>query len=100
MCSISVDPIPSRIATPCLSCHLCQRSAGSGSAAEMHRRTDEKSPSSSAASIALYSVGTEKKSVGRKRPTAEKIASGDGRPLNRNVVAPAQYGNERLLPRP
>src|SRR5919106_4361846 len=59
MWSISVEPTPSRITRPCFSCHRYQTSAGSGSAAEMHNLTDEKSPSCSSASIALYSVGTE-----------------------------------------
>src|SRR5919106_5135489 len=100
MWSISVEPTPSRITRPCFSCHRYQTSAGSGSAAEMHNLTDEKSPSCSSASIALYSVGTEKNNLGWKRSTAAKTASGVGRPLRRTVVAPAQYGKERLLPRP
>ena len=66
MWSISVDPIPSRIDTPVSACHRASTAAGSASAADTHARTDEKSTSAApgALTIAAYSAGTEKNSVG------------------------------------
>src|ERR671934_2526984 len=101
MCSISVDPIPSRISRLYRAYHLCQRSAGSGSAADTHTRTADQSWSCvSACSIALYSVGTENTIVGRCSAIAAKTASGVGLPLKSTVDAPAQYGSDKLLPNP
>src|SRR5947209_1546581 len=102
MWSISVEPIPSRIGTPVTACHRARTAAGSASAADTHARTDEKSTSETAGvrTIAAYSAGTEKNSVGRYRPTASKIRSGTERPLTNPAHAPTERGNDRPLPSP
>src|SRR4051795_4977905 len=115
MWSISVDPIPSRIASWQRSRQRCHTSAGSGSAAETQRRTDARTFSDEAAargledgavgevaalSSALYIVGVEKNNVGRSRCNVANTLSGVGRPAWSTVVAPTEYGNDRLLPSP
>src|ERR1700745_2750651 len=102
MWSISVEPIPSRIGTPVISCQRASTAAGSASAADTHARTDEKSTldAPGARTIAAYSAGTEKNRLGRKRATASKIRSGTERPLTKPAHPPTDSGNDRLLPRP
>src|SRR5205085_11276419 len=92
--------MPSRIGTPIASCHRVSTAAGSGSAAEMHARTLEKSASWDAFSIAAYSAGTEKNNVGCDRRTVSKIRSGVARPRPSTARAPADSGNESELPSP
>ena len=102
MCSISVDPMPSRISCPNASLQRRQVSAGSGSAAETHARielTSRRRPAS-AFRMALKSVGTEKNSVGRSRSIVSSIPAGVGLVGYRIVDAPTEKGNERLLPSP
>src|SRR5438270_7614809 len=102
MWSISVDPIPSRIGTPEISRQRENTAAGRGSAAETQALTLEKSTSDApgARTIAAYSAGTEKNSVGRTRPIVSKIRSGVDRPLTRVEHAPTDSGKDRLLPSP
>src|SRR4030088_771069 len=59
MCSISVEPMPSRMSTPVLSFQRLPMSAGNASPAETQRRSvsDPSFGNSGLASIAPYSVG-------------------------------------------
>src|SRR6516164_7464051 len=102
MWSISVEPIPSRIGTPVIACQRDSTAAGRASAADTQARTVEKSTSEppGALTIAAYSAGTEKNSVGRTRLTVSKMRSGDERPLTSVEHAPTDSGNDRLLPSP
>ena len=102
MWSISVDPMPSRIGTPVMSRHRLNTAAGSGSAADTHARTLEKSvsPAPGARTIAAYSAGTEKNSVGFLRSTVSKMRPGADLPRTSTAAAPTDIGNDRLLPRP
>ena len=67
MWSISVEPIPSRIVDADRACQRASTAAGSASAADTHARTPReravRAPGSR--TIAAYSAGTEKNSVGR-----------------------------------
>ena len=67
MWSISVEPIPSRIGTPVIACQRASTAAGSASAADTHARTRREVDlrAAGALTIAAYSAGTEKNSVGR-----------------------------------
>ncbi len=60
MCSISVEPMPSRISTPNRSVHRLPISSGSASPAEAQTRiaVSARSGKSGLASIAANSVGT------------------------------------------
>ena len=60
MCSISVEPMPSRISTPKCSVQRLPMSAGSASPADVHTRSASSSRRgrSGLASIAPNSVGT------------------------------------------
>ena len=102
MWSISVDPMPSRIGTPVMSRHRLNTAAGRGSAADTHARTLEKSvsPAPGARTIAAYSAGTEKNSVGFLRSTVSKMRPGADLPRTSTAAAPTDIGNDRLLPRP
>src|SRR4051794_2692621 len=101
MCSISVEPIPSRIGFPVASSQRDWTAAGRASAAETHARTDEKSLAPTPAfKSAAYRAGTLKNSVGRWVATVAQIGSGAGRPAISTLVAPAHNGNESPLPSP
>ena len=83
----------------------CQRrrtSGASGSAAETQKRAEDRSKSEASGrlTIAPYSVGTEKNSVGRCSAAVSSSPRGSGLPGRSTVVAPTQYGNVRLLPSP
>src|ERR1700692_2895285 len=99
MCSISVDPTPSRMVRPYASFQRRQTSAGSASAAATQCRTDERlrlfAPSK--LRIALYRVGAEKKRVGRRFSIVSRTVAGVLRPACSTVEAPTQYGKVRLL---
>src|SRR5216683_2053475 len=102
MWSISVEPTPSRMVTPKASFQRRQTSAGSASAAATQWRIDERSRlfAPSKLRIALYSVGAEKKRVGRRLSIVSSTFAGVLRPAGITVDAPAQYGRVRLLPNP
>ena len=105
MWSISVEPIPSTI----VDAEAPPASAEHGGGQRLGRRHAdadrlEKSPSAApgARTIAPYSAGTEKNTVGRSRATVSKIAlRASTRPSHQHgSVAPTDSGNDRPLPRP
>src|SRR6266566_5221872 len=102
MCSISVEPTPSRMVRPNASFHRFHTSAGSDSAAATQWRIEERSRlfAPSKLRIALYRVGAEKKRVGRRFSMVSRTVAGVLRPACRTVVAPTQYGKVRLFPKP
>ena len=101
MCRTSVDPMPSRISVPKRDFQRLNSSPGSGSPAETQRRREERSCGTSfCASIAAYSVGTPKKTVGFESWMARYIRSGVGRSGTRTALAPTQKGKARPFPSP
>src|SRR5580765_7175373 len=102
MCSISVEPTPSRIVRPNVSFQRRHTSAGNASAAATQWRMDDRSRllEPSKLRIALYRVGAEKKRVGLRFSMVSSTVAGVLRPACSTVEAPAQYGNDRLLPNP
>src|SRR5450432_3418535 len=103
ICSISVEPIPSRISTPATDFQRRPISAGSASPAEIQRRRrDDPAPGMiyGLASRAAYRVGTPPKSVGLWVRITASTASGVGRSGRNTDDAPTDIGNVRLLPNP
>ena len=78
MCSISVEPTPSRIVSPYASFHLRHTSAGRASAAATQCLMEERSRSCvvSKFRIALYRVGAEKKRVGLRFSIVSSTVAG------------------------
>src|SRR6185437_10245985 len=103
MCSISVEPMPSRISTPNLLLNCSKISEGSVSPADTAMRKEEQSTSSPRAasrSSAAENVGTENKTVGRYFFSSSAVRSGLGLPGSRTVLAPAEKGKYIPLPSP
>src|SRR5665213_985464 len=102
MCSISVEPTPSRMVRLKASFQRRHTSAGSASAAATQCLIDERSRflAPSKLRIALYRVGAEKKRVGRRFSIVSSTVAGVLRPACSTVEAPTQYGKLRLLPKP
>ena len=103
MCSISVEPMPSRMCTPTMSNQRWPTASGSASPAEMQRRRRSDpalGPMRGCASSEAYSVGTPPKIVGLWRCITASTASGVGRSGSSTAAAPTDIGKVRLLPRP
>ena len=102
MCSISVEPMPSMMSRPNAACQRRRTSGASGSAADTHMRTEDRSceAASGRLTIAPYNVGTLKKRLGCCACAVSSSPRGSGLPGRSTVVAPTEYGNVRLLPRP
>ena len=99
MCSISVEPIPSRILIPVRSRHASQVAAGSVSPAETQTRRLAASPGCIAASMARNAVGAVKQTVGRSTRNAASRCSGEACSSSR-LAAPTRSGNSTAPPRP
>ena len=103
MCSISVEPMPSRMSLPTTSRQRTPTCSGSGSPAEMQRRSRSEPaplPSPGWARRAAYKVGTPAKIVGRYCAIVASTASGVGRSGNSTDAAPTAIGNVIELPSP
>ena len=102
MCSISVEPMPSRIGTPVSACQRACTAAGSASAADTQARTLEKSASAvpGVLTMAAYSAGTLKNSVGCSALTVARMRSGRDGPVRCTAAAPTDIGNVNPLPSP
>ena len=104
MCSISVEPMPSRISTPKRFFHssptcLGQRFAGRHAQAQPCADPFSRRAAASAR-IAAYSVGAPKNSVGWSRFNTAKIARRRRPSGSSTAVAPTDIGNVSALPRP
>src|ERR1700688_5145533 len=102
MCRTSVDPSPSTISRPVRFFQPLKTSAESTSAADSAMRSEEKSVAAAPSALVkdVYSVGNQKKTLGRKRSIASKIAAGFGWPGSSSVAAPAENGKVIELPKP
>src|SRR6202140_3388430 len=102
MCRTSVDPGPSPIWGPVRFFQPLKTSAESPSAPDRAMRSEEKSGAAAPSAFVkdVYSVGNPKKTLGRKRSIASKIAAGFGWPGSSSVAAPAENGKVMELPKP
>jgi hypothetical protein len=106
MCSISVEPMPSRISPPKWAVKRSPSSAGKASPADEHSRsvTASRAGRFGEASMPAKPVGAPKNTVGLTPPTSPrqrlKVASGVGRSAISTVVAPTLRGKVSALPSP
>src|SRR5262249_55870904 len=100
MCSISVDPIPSRMSTPVRSFLARHNSAGNASPSDTQKRKlcSPRPGNSLDCSNAANSVGTPKKIVGRCSRKIRLTTSGVGFWQDKTALAQTYRGNDKLFP--